>query len=908
MKKNTIKRILSFGLALVLTISLSACKSEEYNTQAPTGDISGNYATNNNHTLTNLQLYDMLRPSGYSTLYAMVEEEILSNYVNENGDIINYLNVNFNDDYEAMQQLIIETVFGLEDFDDLIKMTNSSFDDNVEQIVDTLYLSNIIVTAEDFGRNNEKLIYPEVLFDYFKLNLAKENFGADRLTEIADKEEIEQMVKDEDGEISYETIDNNYYISEDDVETYYNNSYRQNRDYQAVIVGFNTLAEYNDAVNGLTITEANVVNSFISLYNSAYAYRTALTTSNIDTLSTINADKLSAFNTSLASFVTTLEAGQFTTSYKEFGGKYYMVYKISDTTTDKWEDLTTEQQEELYNEVYQELFDSKVTSSFISSQIYEILSNLFKTEDIVINDPVLGLLFGLNFSDYEYDLEELTDKTNVFTMKYGKTTYKISADALYERLAKQYGVATAINYFINYEVINSDLANNLDEDNEDNAQDAFDAEIEKFENNEYAAQGITSEFSEAQFLSMMFGYDNEAQVISNYYMAQEAIAYLSEDYSDLYFELLELTGVNNYNNHFNLKIEHVLLFVDYDLDGTLDDPQEFMRLLELEDNGANKVAAFEETIINIYSTIYEEANYLSGSISDNLTKIVRMFNNNDEIAYSQDGTTWDDIKTSGGYDFNIQVKVEDLGVVDNSSSASYVTEFSDHVEAMYRDLYDYVIENELTNTDEDSSTYVADLIKSLESYLDDEHFEEITTDTSFDELCMSQFGFHMLLSTDGSGPSNARFTYSQDGKVDTDDEKKQYEDMVITYNDEEFTLSGYSDTAWPSMDQIKVYVYEVNSDDGVENLKTSTETIINQFYSTFTSRYTDATFTNFLLYNMLDMQITFKHSTVVESSTDVISTWFTISQKQLDSYKDTSSTSTHAYAGWWEYVETYEFK
>ncbi len=907
MTRKTFKKALSFALVIALTLTLSACKSDDYNTDAPYGTISGNYATNDGHTLTNIQLYDMLRPGGYSTFYTMLEEIVLENYFDEdNNKTINYLDINYNDDYEDMQQIIIETVFGLEDLDEVNEMTDSDFNDTIEQIVDTLYLSNIVVTTEDFARSSEKLIYPAAVFEYFKLSLAKENFAYDRLTAIVDLEEIDSYYIDEDTEkVTSEKIDNPYYISEDDVETYYDNNYRHGRDYNAIIVGFNTLAQYNAAVEGLSFTNAEA--DFISLYNNAYPYKTQLTTSNLDSKTIINSDKLASFNSSLTTFIGNMEEGQYTTTYKEFGGKYYMVYKISDTTSDKWEDLTEEEQGVLYDEVYEDLFDSKLTSTFISYQLYEIINLAVMNNNIAINDPVFGLIFDSNFSDFTYDLEELSDKTNVATIKYNNTTYKITADDLYENLAEQFGVATSLNYFINYEIAKSSLINNLDDDNEENAQELFDAEIEKFENNSYASQGITNVFTQEQFLSMMFGYSTEKDVINYYYMAQEAITYFAEDYSDFYFELLELTGKNNYTNYFSLDIEHVLLYVDYDLDGNLDNPEDFVRQLSEEDNGTAKVEAFEKTIIEIYSTVYDEATTLSGSISDNLQTIVRMYNNNSALASTGGTTSWADVKSSNGWDFNIQIKVESLGTVDNSSATSYVTEFSDHVEAMYRDLYDYVVENELSNTDEDSSTYIKDLIKSLETYLEDEHFEEITTSTEFDELCMSQFGFHMLLSVGGDGPSNARFTASDDSPADDDDDYNRYQNVVVTYNDEEYTLSGYTDNAWPSVEQLKIYVYESNSDDGVENLKTDTETIINQFYSTFTSRYNDATFQTYLFYVMFDMNVEFNHSTVTVNSSDLIATWFNISQKQLDNYTDSSSTSTHTYAGWWEFVKQYDF-
>ncbi len=932
MMKNPFKKLLTLALVVTVGVSLSACGSSDYNTEAPYGTISGTYATNDGHDLTNKQLYDLLRPNGYNVFYNQIEQILLSNYVNESDVEYNYLALDFNDDYDDMHQIIIETLFNAQDMDDINDISDSDWDEMVEQIIDSLYTSNVYITTADLYRTSSQVKFSETVFDYFKLNLAKENFGNDRLTEIINKgEEYDETTTDEDGEETTETVTNTYYISDEDVENYYDNNYRQSLDYNAVIVGFNTIAEYEAAFtsastyNGFTSNVKDYAPTFYAqLYNEAYDYKNNLTISSRDmsanelinqsSITTVNVDKLSAFNTDLASFVTNMEAGQWTTSYKEFGGKYYMVYKLTDTTKDKWEDLTSQQQEALYDEVYDEIFESKMTSSFISTEISEILKDLIEDEAIEIFDPVFALIFDSNFADYTYEAKTLTDKDNVITMTYNGEEYSITPDELFDELAKFFGVSTSISYFTNYAIANSDLVANLDSDDEDAAEEAFDAEMSKFKNNEYASSGITNQFTEEEFLLTMFGYDNESDVINNYFMAQQAIAYLATDYSDLYFELLYLTGQNNYENFFDLDIKHVLLFVDYDLDGTLDKPEEFMAKLALEDNGSTKVTAFKNTIIQIYSEICKEVEYLSGSDSDNLDKIVRMYNDGDSISYRRADSlltnrTWDDIKTYYGYDFNIQIKVEELGNVNNSNASQYVTEFSDHVEAMYRDLYNtnktnYDNDNPDTQTDLD---YTKNLLTALDEYLEDEHLEQINTSTNFEELCMSSFGFHMLLSVGGESASNATFTIEDDRKADTEDDYYIYENIVVTYDDEELLFNGYSETAWPSKDQLQVYVYETASDDGVESLKSTTESIINEFYSTFTTRFTNDTFVSYLIYNMLSMDIQFSHSSITVSSETMMDNWFEINMKQLDEYKDTSSTSTHAYAGWWEFIESYDF-
>ncbi|MFI3251668.1 MAG: hypothetical protein R3Y60_00870 [bacterium] len=925
MKKLPLKRLLSFGLVLFLTVTLGACSSKDtYSTETPYGNIDGVYATNNGDELTNKQLYDLIRPSSYSLFYNELEKTILSNYLSEDDAVQDfYTTLDFNEDYEDMQQLIIETIFNCDEMDDVKKLTSTDFSDILTQLTDSLYVSNINVDASQIYISGDTLVFPKELFDFFKLDLAKRNFGEYKLTEIiARGEYYDEEVEDEDGEVTTEEVENTYYISDEDIENYYNNTYRHQQDYNAVIVGFNTLQEYSDAMAAARYSggtyyyiDSNTASYYARLYNNAYDYKQSLTYSTGATASTliaqgattVNADKLTAFNADLASFVANMEAEQYTTTYKEFGGKYYMVYKLNDLSDDEWEDLTTEQQNALYDDLYLELFDSKLSDSFIIGQVSEILNDIAADDNMVINDPVFGLMFAAQNADFTYELENLTDKMNVATFTYNETEYKVTVDELFEVAAKYYGVNTAVSYFTNLAVSKSDLMDSIDDDNEDDAQDAYDAEVAKYKNGEYASNGITSAFELEEFLLIKFGFDNATDVMDYYFLPQQAIANLSEINNDFYFDLLYLSGQNNFNNYFSLDIKHVLLFVDFDLDGTLDDPNDFIRQLNEEDPTGTSASNFKKAIVKIYATIYDEADALSGSLSDNLDKIVRMYNNNSELASNSsfESTTWKTVKNYYG-DFNIQIKVEDLGTVDNASASSYVTEFSEHVENFYleisKDAKKELSDSGITVEDED---YYDELLDTLSDLLDEPRLENIKTTTSFDNLCMSSFGFHMLLSKGGETSTSSVFTDEQDYKADSEDEYMIYENIIVYDNDgEELQLNGYSDTAWPSMNQLKVYVYELDSDDGVESLRSTTETIISSFYSTFTTRYTDATFTNYVIYQMLDMDIQFNDTTI---DTDMIDNFFEIAKNQLDSYEDTSANSTHTYAGWWEYVESYDF-
>ncbi len=896
-KNFPIKRVLTAGLVVALGFSLNACSGDSYNTVAPYGDITGNYATNGSTTLTNKQLYDMLRPTSYNVFNEMLEENLLEfNYTT------NYMDVDYNveDDYNDMKQLIIECIFYKEDLDDFLELSEDEFDEIITQLIDASYTSNVEITTADIWLTGDAdgFDYSENIFNTFKLDLAKERYAKDRLVELIAKGE-KYDEEDEDG--NKETITNAYYISDEDIETYYNNTYVNQQDYHAVIVGFKNLASYNAAMNGLNLTSENVKTVYSSLYNTAFPYKDSLVANDFNGTNNtlvVNADKLVNYNSELASFIGNMEVGDFTTTYKEFGGRYYMVYRISEFADDKWDtysedDVITfadgeeKDYEVVKKEIYQEIFDSKLTSSFISTQLSEDINELIEEEKIEIFDPVIALIFAGNYSDYTYDTQDEPAKANVATIN-GKS---ITVNDFSAKVIKYYGVEKSLEYFVNAAIAdkyNSELTDDEIEAAETSLEDAIDS----YKNDLYSSNGVTSVFTEEQFLSMMYGYDNQDDVLKYYFKASAAVSYLTNDYNDLYWSLLSLMGQNNYNNFFSLDIKHVLLYVDYDGDGNLDDPEDFMAELT-----STQVTAFQKAIVDIYAVIYEEAQYLSGSVSENLDRIVTNYNRDTEIYCLNDSTIATDLGLSKGTkwsaiagDFNIEMKVEDLGTVDNSSASTYVTEFSEHVATKYFNLVD-----EYNKT---VDTSAKDYLDQLEEHLDNEYLEEITT---FDNLCQSVFGYHMLLSTGGKVPTSAEFKYSNDYKSSSDETYRIYENIEVYFDGEDgdiTTLTGYSYTKYPSLDQLKVYVAELNTDDGVESLKSTTETIINGVYSTFISRWEDSSFINYLAYTQLGMEIKFDTNTVVLD--DMFDTYWKIIERNLDNYNTYDVPELNNYDGWWD--------
>ena len=75
------KKLIALLLVLVVSLTLTACKDKEsnFNTNTPYGTLSDTteYASVGTHKITEKQLYDQLRASGYTYLTQMFVEKLL---------------------------------------------------------------------------------------------------------------------------------------------------------------------------------------------------------------------------------------------------------------------------------------------------------------------------------------------------------------------------------------------------------------------------------------------------------------------------------------------------------------------------------------------------------------------------------------------------------------------------------------------------------------------------------------------------------------------------------------------------------------------------------------------------------------------------------------------------------------
>ena len=344
--------------------------------------------------------------------------------------------------------------------------------------------------------------------------------------------------------------------------------------------------------------------------------------------------------------------------------------------------------------------------------------------------------------------------------------------------------------------------------------------------------------------------------------------YIVDEKPENYYEILEAVGKQYYESYFNLSVKHVLVFVDYDMDGTPDDPE-----LYFQNFDDATVSAIKTDIAKLMDAIVKEANYIYAqgymTLTDALTYVGTEYYANGKVLHTSEDDTWESFKT-----YNLGVTIEDLGAVNTSNASNYVTEFGVGVHELYK---------ELSNKEgyELGDPYLAQSVSSVE------------------DLIKTSYGYHILSVYDASELTTAKYSAEDDTAGQYADDK-----ITVTYtdeNDEKQTLTfknAYSANEWATAEQIKIYASAMEHTGSVTTkyLPTDVKTYISYFYSSFVKRYEDSNMQKiFITENNLcgEGQLVFTNA----ANNAKLDEFIEIQKVQYDSYKDLDDTM---FAGWWE--------
>ena len=837
--KNLINKVLLVLLVLFVGISLTACgeETDTTNKNVPYGTLSSEtvYASIGDIKLSEKALYDELRVNGFDYLF----DEIINTLVKPSD-----FGLSVDNNREELIELVNKACYGTSDEEALAKMNSTTKATYVKKYVDSMYLQNINIT--------ETNIYTEECLGHYLNQLAQKAYAEKVLTEENSKyfyanefqKENGEFVLDEDGE----QIKNTYYISEESIESSYNSTQNSEAEYNVVIVAFNTLADAKKALNGYNENELTYEN-FKTIYNNKYGYKT-VSEDNFFLTTT----ELSAYDSGLSTLVKNMKAGDYKL-YQQFGKNVYLVYLNQEKPEVEYEKLEEADKAAAKEETIKELIEGKLTSNVISTLLVE---KVYDTE-IVIYDYVFDALYAAENSDHKrLEASEWKDEYNSYVAKVGET-YITVAD-FYSKLEKLLGLTTSLDYFTNEVLLNSKYADKLTDKDLEAIDKEYKAAVESFENGSYASNGLPTSVGKDVFLFAYFGSTDEAE-IKNQYKSQKIWEYYLKEKPENYFALAEAFSKQYHDKYFDLSVKHILLTVDFDSDGTPDDPELFMNKLSEE-----KQTAFTNAIVAAMDAIVKEVNYIVekdySSLVDALDYVLREFYANGTLL-SDTTKTWSFYKD----EFNLGLTIEDLSSVSSSTYSQYVKEFGIGVQKLYAQL-------------------------SEEKKLDDDYLASSVS--NIDELIKTNYGYHILGVYNSGNVTSALYTKDNDSS-------EQYVNIKVEVNGEKVTIeNAYSENKWASINQIRIYDAQVNTEDGITDLPSAVKTYISKFYTTFTTRFNNESFRNILLAKT-ELTIDF-----ADANNDTkFAEFIEIQKRQLDSYEDYSSESINFLAGWWELVDQY---
>ncbi len=599
--KNIINKLLVLLLVLFVGISLTACDdnkdTDTTNKNVPYGTISNNeYAKVGNISISEKTLYDQMRANSYDYLI----EELVKTIVKPNQyKVENQIKSEVKDE---IKKIIDEQCYGTSDEESLGKMREATKKEYRSKFVDSMYLLGIDL------ENSEDGIYTDESYEHFLNQYAQKEYVRNLLLNDSNNKYYwnNEYYKNEDDK----DVKNPYYVSEESIESAYNSNKNSDATHNVVIVGYETLAQAQAAFGKLNANEL-YAQDLVDLYVDRYGYKfeDGATTTIADDYFKLTDAQLAKYNSSLVSMIKNIEEQHdedtdFTAKgFQQFGDTVYFVGVQGKKAEADYASLEGEAKTTAHDETLSDIIENKLTSSTISSIIFE---ELF-AKNVVIYDYVFDALYSVeNKNHTRLEAKDWKAEYNAYVAKIGDEY--ITVDSFYEKLEKLLGISTAMDYLTTQVLLQSSYANEVtDKELEENDKD-FNSTMESFEADKLASNGLPASLGKDAFKFLYYGTTNNDE-IKEFYKAQSAWKHYLEAKPDNYYQLIEQFGKNyvGYKNEsethlgqfFDLSVKHILLTVDYNGDGTPDDPEIFCKESGVEETALKaEIAKTMAVIVN----------------------------------------------------------------------------------------------------------------------------------------------------------------------------------------------------------------------------------------------------------------------------------------------------------------------
>lgn len=701
---NLTKKITTLALMTILGVALVACGGGETTAfnpeQSLIPEISNPdkvFYSTDDYEITYQELYNSVKVNdGLNQLLAMIDTDLLSDYILE------------------VTQAEIDN-----------KKLKLIYDTDDQEIIDILDDDTQAERVQNFIDQMFLLGYQESEIDeYVRLVVAREKYVIDYIT----------------GE---DTVDETWHVGPTEIAKYYDATYEDEiqslkikfeseADASRIMRSYNLISKNGkilvytgekpleevpsyllDETNTQELTDAEVLEYFLKMYNDVYSgFRPEiLETSTFEDLFdnedlTVNYDEISGYNKPLAEFIFT-SLGNYEEYQSEEGSTVFYTYKPErfysgrDTAYYMILNLTAQEKfdtkdfdgtaselidiigEELFHEIGQEIIDLNFSSS---SFIPRRMAELRALHNLRIHDYYLATDYKAIDTDFEIDEEG----SQTLVASYDDKT--ISADEFFSyamnRNAGMYLIHTAqIKALMNahYETVYCLDTATCEYDYEKNESakmvehvNAYETMKTQFEGSMYA-----SYYTFEDYLYLAYGVKNMEEMINNYYIKSTLQPlYIfdmvkANDYEVLN-SLLDMMQPY-YDNYYSLKVNHLLIYVDRNEDGSPDKYEDFYEELDDEAKLTHnaKMEAFE---LAIRTYLEDEDNTFSSLVSEYKQAL-----RTDE--------TWGEFKAYGLY-----ILTENLSTSSSLTYANSINKYEDSFVERLIELYQlYKLEE---NTDE----------------------------------------------------------------------------------------------------------------------------------------------------------------------------------------------------------------
>lgn len=889
-------------IVLIGTVTLVACKDSK--PKIPYGSLDDTvYLSGDGYRITNKDLYTEMRTNDISVLEKLIYQIVMADEIKK-----------VNDDKEAYKQDFIDVandmIFYTDDIEELKELDEDVIREHVAKFVDLLFLDGVEINPTDIDTVNFS-DHSQDIFDYYILDVAKKAYARELLNEDVYDEDSNYYIDIEEDLQNYYTneVQKKYPLSSINIR--FTNSYEANqtlrhfnlKTYRSkwylipnpredVVDGYakEVLVELDlEGKNGslsesehqeyydkyivnptrepveqadVSLTLDEVLAKFFEIYNFVYPYKTAIDTSLYPTVEDVlndpnfvndDEENLGVFTklftdypdaqTSLRSYIyntlsTDEDGTRYTATPRSYGSYYFITFKLKDHNEDIVDYVNEDDELIIYSdeeektltdyakEYFDEITKTKLTNSYIESKFSEKLDEA----KIVIFDEILHLHLereGLPVT--------MSKKNNAnVVVKVDET--EILVDDLFELLAQKIGPTIAMDLAVKQVLFNSDYMDEITDEMKAEYEENVENVIRQFSQNAYEQSGMPASMGRKNFLRLAFSSETIEEAVERVYIRNELERLFFIDYERFYgedvYEKFTTLANRAKQQFFTITSSHLLISVDMDEDDNPDKPEEFFETLTEQ-----QVLFYKEMVTELMQLIHDRASKHS-SFAAGLRSVVNDFNDStkfrtdlcdaeEDIEYRPE-CTWAKYKRHGFF-----LEFQELGTIQNNanypdSESGWDERFFERLQYLHQE-----IKEEYYDVDEKFPSQV----------LDDRPID-------YDGVLETNFGWHLILVTDGDVSTSAKFTYDDDTYIDSDDrDLKIFEEITVKDRDgNDVILNAYSDDEYISVNQTRIFFYESTTDRGVVSIPNEVLSTINNYLAPIKSKYE----TNFMKMHLLN--------------------------------------------------------